>query len=97
MTALYVLDVEEFRPLVDAARAMPDCTVTEARRGYVRIESPGEIVFDRRAMKVKPAIWYSMFNSGIEAEIVDYGHDVVRLAQIKNQTAQPGTSKGRNP
>ena len=79
MTAVYVLDVPEFRALVDVARLKGGWTVTEVGAGYTRIESAGELVFDRRELGFKPAIWYGAFTGGIEGRIAEYGRDQVRI------------------
>jgi hypothetical protein len=79
MVILYVLDVPEFRPIVDAVRARLDCTVGEPKKGYFRIESPNEIVLNRREMKMKPAVWYGLFTGGLNGEIAEFGRDEVRV------------------
>jgi hypothetical protein len=79
MTAIYVLDVPEFRALVDVARTDPTCRVREVGLGYIRIESDGDLVFDRRALGFKPAIWYGAFTGGIEGRIAEFGRDTLRL------------------
>ena len=45
MVVLYVLDVAEFLPIVEAARKLPDCQITKSEKGYWKIVSPTEIVF----------------------------------------------------
>ena len=40
MVILYVLDVPEFRPIVDAARARDNCMVSKSNKGYYRIRIP---------------------------------------------------------
>ncbi|MEB3023140.1 hypothetical protein [[Mycobacterium] crassicus] len=58
MTTLYVLDVEDFRPLADAARTDP--AVTVRRRGpYFEVSCPGTITIDRNATGTRNAVWYS--------------------------------------
>ena len=46
MVVLYVLDVPEFRPIVEAARARGNCSISNSDKGYHRIESPDEIVLN---------------------------------------------------
>ncbi|MEO0883332.1 MAG: VOC family protein, partial [Pseudomonadota bacterium] len=66
MIRVYVLDVPEFRPLVEAARDMEQCRVLEANRDYFVIKADSEIVFNRKAMKLKPAVWYGIFTGGLD-------------------------------
>ncbi|HEY1748281.1 MAG TPA: hypothetical protein VGG11_16135 [Xanthobacteraceae bacterium] len=79
MVVLYVLDVAEFLPIVETARKLPDCTVTPPQRGYWKVESPTEIILNRKAMQMKPAVWYGLFTGGMNGEIAEFGRDHVRV------------------
>lgn len=76
MPRLYVVDVPEFRPVVDAARKT-GYRVTEARKGYFLIETNGPMAFNRKDMRLKPALWYGMFTGGLDGEIAEFGRDDV--------------------
>lgn len=79
MPAIYVLDVPEFLPIIEAARGKADCVVTRCDAGYWRVEAPGEIVLNRREMGLKPAVWYGIFTGGLNGEIAAFGRDEVRV------------------
>ncbi len=79
MVVLYVLDVPEFMPIVESARRWPGCRVTRSEVGYYRVESPNEIVLNRREMKMKPAVWYGLFTGGMNGEIAEFGREEVRV------------------
>lgn len=79
MIRVYVLDVPEFRPLVDAARTMPQCRVREAEQDYFVIEADSEVTFSRKDTKLKPAVWYGIFTGGLDGEIAEFGRDTVRV------------------
>lgn len=79
MVVVYVLDVEEFRPAVDFARDRGGCKITKYEKGYYRIESSSEIIFNRKAMKMKPAVWYGLFTGGLNGEIAEFGREEVRV------------------
>jgi hypothetical protein len=85
MPAIYVLDVPEFRALADVARTKPGCRVIDAGRGYIRIESDRELVFDRRELGFKPAIWYGAFTAGMEGRIVEFGRDIARIGEFSDE------------
>jgi len=58
MTALYVLDVVDFRILAEVASKDP--TVTVRRRGpYFELSSDGVITIDRAETGCRNALWYS--------------------------------------
>ena len=79
MVILYVLDVAEFLPIVEAARKLPDCQITKSEKGYWKIVSLTEIVLNRKAMQMKPAVWYGLFTGGMNGEIASFGRDEVRV------------------
>ena len=79
MVVIYVLDVPEFLPVVECARMLPDCTITRSDKGYYRVESPTEIVLNRRQMQMKPAVWYGLFTGGLNGEIAEFGREEVRV------------------
>lgn len=58
MTALYVLDVVDFRPLAEVAAKDP--TITIRRRGpYFELSSDQTITIDRAETGCRNALWYS--------------------------------------
>lgn len=81
MIRVYVLSVPEFRPLVDTALMMDHCAVDESHADYAVISSTQEVVFNRKAMKMKPAVWYGAFTGGMDARILDFGREEVRLGE----------------
>ena len=85
MVRVYVLNVAEFLPMVETAKAMPDCRVSELQGDYFTIEADSEIVFSRKDMSMKPAVWYGIFTGGLDGEIAEFGRDEVRVV---------GTNKG---
>jgi hypothetical protein len=79
MVVVYVLDVPEFHEIVQTARRKPGCRITRSDKGYFRIEADSEIVFNRREMKMKPAVWYGLFTGGLNGEIAEFGREEVRV------------------
>lgn len=79
MIRVYVLDVPEFRPMIDTTRDLEEVTVSGPDRGYWTIEAPTELTFHRKAMKMKPAVWYGIFTGGLDGEIVEWGREEVRV------------------
>jgi hypothetical protein len=79
MVVVYVLDVPEFHEMVRTARDKPGCRISHSEKGYYRIESDGDIVFNRKEMKMKPAVWYGLFTGGLNGEIAEFGREEVRV------------------
>jgi hypothetical protein len=73
MVVLYVLDVQEFLPIVETTRKMAGCTVSKSDKGYYKI------VLNRKAMNMKPAVWYGLFTGGMNGEIAEFGREEVRV------------------
>ncbi|VVE55134.1 hypothetical protein [Pandoraea fibrosis] len=76
---IFVLNVPEFSALTEAARGLPSCRV-ETLGDYTVISSDVPIAFERRAMGLKPAVWYGLFTGGLNGRIESYERDVVRIA-----------------
>ncbi|MEM8985538.1 MAG: hypothetical protein AAGC95_02350 [Pseudomonadota bacterium] len=79
MVRVYVLKAPEFMPLVETARNMSGCRIKDDGKDYFVIESDSEIIFNRKDMKMKPAVWYGIFTGGLDGEIVDFGREQVRV------------------
>jgi hypothetical protein len=79
MPRIYVLDVPEFRCLIDDARKRGELRVSRAGRGYYRIEAEREMVFRRKELGVKPAVWYGLFTGGLVGRIAQFDRDSVRI------------------
>jgi hypothetical protein len=79
MVVVYVLDVPEFHEIVESARRRSECRLAKSEKGYYRIEADSEIVFNRKEMKMKPAVWYGLFTGGLNGEIAEFGREQVRV------------------
>ena len=66
MPTLFVLDVAEFAPLVSAARKRADIAVAEARTGYIRLSSEGDLRIERAETGLTEALWFSAFTGGFK-------------------------------
>ena len=76
---LSVPRVEEFAPLVSAARQHPECRVRTGK-DYDLIEADGPLEFGRKALGFKPALWYGMLTGGVHGRIERFDRDVLRIA-----------------
>ena len=80
MPAIYVLNVPEFKSLVDVAEAQPGWRVTAVAGDYYRIESASDLVFHRKELKMKPAVWYGCLTGGVRGKVVQFDRDNVRIS-----------------
>ena len=78
MPAFDVLDVPEFRPIVDGAR-MSGLEVCGPREGYFHISRDGEIVMSRKALGLKYPIWFGALTGGLEGRIAQFDRDTLKL------------------
>ena len=76
---IYVVDVPEFQSLIADATNKPHCRVTRLNSTYVRIDSDEPLEFSRRALGLKPAIWYGLFTGGLDGTIERFDREVVRI------------------
>jgi hypothetical protein len=82
MSGFFVLDVPEFAPIIEAARALKNCKVHLARAGYVLVEFTGEIVIERNRASMSEAVWFGCMTGGLEGKIVSFDAGQIRLACI---------------
>ncbi len=55
------------------------CSVT-ALDGYDLIEAEGPVEFQRKALGLKPAVWYGLFTGGVRGRIEVFDRDRVVVA-----------------
>jgi hypothetical protein len=78
MTAIFVLDVEEFRPLIEAAGLRQ--SVKRRRFGpYVELSSDGPIEIDRRESGVRHAVWYSALAGVRAGRVVQFDKEALKV------------------
>lgn len=79
MVTVFVPDIPEFRPLLEAARGQAGCAVRAPAGGYWRIEAGQALEFRRKPMGLGPALWNSALSGGFRGRIVEYGRDLLRI------------------
>lgn len=80
MSGFYVLDVPEFRPLVEAASRDSRCMVHEPVAGYTFVEFSGEVEFRRDSTGLRHAIWFGCLTGGLDGKITEFSETVLALA-----------------
>lgn len=81
MPCIFVLDVPEFRPIVDHARAQRGFTVEGPRLGYYRVSAPGTIQLERKALGFKPPVWHGSLTGGLIGRIERFDNDVLVIGE----------------
>lgn len=76
---IFVLDVEEFSPLVNCARAMDGVSVTGPNEGYLRISAEKYLEFNRKELGFKPAVWYGALTGGLVGRITEFSRDILKI------------------
>lgn len=79
---VFVPRVDEFSSLIRSAEQHPDCKVL-AGKDYDIIQASGPIEFERKALGLKPALWYGMFTGGLHGRIERFDRDIVRLVPLQ--------------
>lgn len=80
MPQIFVLDVPEFRALLDHARSEPGWQIDGPRLGYWRIQSSGRpLEFRRKALGVKPAVWHGALTGGLVGHITHFDNELLRI------------------
>lgn len=68
MPSLYVLDVPEFAPLVEAARHKGGFEIAGPKAGYFRIATQGQLRIHRAETGLPEALWFGAFTAGYDGE-----------------------------
>lgn len=80
--AVFVLNVEEFLPLVAHARERGDIRVSgPLPTGYYRLEAQGQMRIERRALGFKHAVWYGLLTGGLVGCIARFDGDELLLQE----------------
>lgn len=79
---IYVPRLEEFSALIQDATARPECCVT-AVGDYDLIEASQSMEFRRKALGLKPAVWYGLFTGGVRGHIEVFERDRVVIAPAR--------------
>ena len=77
---LFVLNVEEFQPLIRDARQRAGVEVLEGPPGYTRIRTSGDLEFNRKELGLTPAIWYGALTGGMVGRVAEFSRDTLRIA-----------------
>lgn len=80
MIRIFVLDVPEFRPIVEGARRA-GFDIERNAAGYFVIARDREIVLSRKDLGIKPAVWYSSLSGGLEGRIAAFDRDTIRIVE----------------
>ncbi len=80
MVTIFVPDVPELSPLVEAARRAIECQIEPPRRGYWRITAPREVRLRRDDLGLTHALWNSALSGGFCGRIVEYTSDALCIA-----------------
>ena len=79
---IYVPAVDEFSAIVKEASSRANCRI--ARLGdYDLIESDEPVEFRRKALGLKPAVWYGLFTGGVRGRIEVFDRDRVVIAPVQ--------------
>lgn len=76
---IYVPRVEEFSSLLQNAALRDDCRFSVVGN-YDLIEAEVTLQFDRRALGLKPAVWYGLFTGGVRGRIEKFDRDSVVIS-----------------
>jgi hypothetical protein len=74
---LYVLNVPEFKPVIDEGSAVAD----RARviGNYVEISSEGPLIIDRRTARARRAVWFSAIGALSNGKVIQFDSDRLHI------------------
>ena len=89
---IYVLDVEEFRPLIEVTNKKGNAKVKGPINGYWVIEASDQIEFNRKELGFKPAVWYGSMTGGFKGRITEFSRDTLRIEPELEKSKAADTS-----
>ncbi|MFO1426511.1 MAG: hypothetical protein U1F11_05980 [Steroidobacteraceae bacterium] len=75
---VFVPDLRDFRPLIEAVRAQPGLTLLP-RGGYWELRAPRRLNVSRKALGLRVALWYSMLAGGFCGRMTEYSRDTLTI------------------
>lgn len=85
-TTLYVLDVDDFRPLADVAAKNPELTVVK-RGPYYEVVAKAVFHIDRNATGCRNAVWFSSVAAVAGGRVSQWDKDVLVIEPIADKQA----------
>lgn len=79
MPSIFVMNVPEFRPLVDYSKTQAHYKVEGPRLGYFRISGEPVLTFKRKELGVKPAVWHGLLTGGLMGKITHFDNDSLTI------------------
>lgn len=81
--SVFVLNVQEFLPLVEHARQRADMVVSgPLDSGYFRLDAPQQMRLERRVLGFKHAVWYGLLTGGMVGRIARFDSDELLLEEL---------------
>lgn len=77
VASVFVLDVPEFRPLVDMAAKDARYQTKAVEGNYIRIDGSPSLQFSRKELGFKPAVWYGALTGGLRGRIERFDADML--------------------
>ena len=81
MPSIFVLNVPEFLPLVEHARAQSGYRVDGPRLGYWQVSGNPVLSFRRKELGFKPAVWHGALTGGLVGVITHFDNDTLTIAE----------------
>ena len=79
MPVVFVLDVAEFKPVLDALAVNEDAEISGPSAGYWSVRSDGELALNRKRSGIGLALWYSSLAGGYIGDIAQFDRDDIRI------------------
>jgi len=77
MIELYVLNVPEFRPVIDEGLAVADRSRIVGN--YVELSTDGPMVIDRKKARARRAVWFSAIGALRNGKVTRFDGDLLHI------------------
>jgi len=76
---IFVPDLPDFSPLIRAVNGESGITVIPPKAGYWQLQTPDRVIFSRKGLGLRVALWYSMLAGGYCGRMVEYSRDTLTI------------------
>jgi hypothetical protein len=74
---LYILNVPEFRPVIDEGRSVAEQSREIGH--YVELNSRDALVIDRKKARARRAVWFSAIGALRNGKVTQFDSDILRI------------------
>lgn len=78
---LFVPDLTDFKPLVDALKSLPNMEINAPKLGYWQATAASPLTLERKSLGLGTALWFSMLVGGYRGRLATYTKNTLMIIE----------------